>query len=336
MPLGGTEAKGLDGDQMREGRASRTAEYMALFRALESARPAAERLFEDRLAKAFLAARFRFVVALSGIPLAGALVRAFIDHRWPGARTSAVARTRFIDEAAEKALASGIRQAVILGAGFDARAYRLRDMGRAAVFEVDHPATSAAKRTVVETALASVPRHVRFVTVDFNAEPLPTAMLTTGFDPTRPTLFIWEGVTNYLTADAVDATLRWCASASAGSQVLFTYIHQQIFDAPQAFGDTERLFATLGAAGERWTFGLDPSDLSGFLEQRGLTLVQDVGASDYRARYFGPSASRMRGYEFYRIAVACVPEPPPNMREAAQQCVPADVPAASTRRQSRG
>jgi methyltransferase (TIGR00027 family) len=308
---------------------------MALFRALESARPGAEGLFEDRLAKAFLAPRFRFVVALSRIPLAGVFIRAFIDYRWPGARTSAVARTRFIDEAVEKALASGIRQVVILGAGFDARAYRLRDMAEAAVFEVDHPATSAAKQTVVEAALGAVPGHVRFIAVDFNAEPLPSAMLTAGFDPNRPTLFIWEGVTNYLTADAVDATLRWCASASAGSQVLFTYIHRQILDAPQAFGDTERLFATLGAAGERWTFGLDPAQLSGFLAQRGLTLVQDVGASDYRARYFGLAASRMRGYEFYRIAVACVPEPPPNRREAAQQCAPADVPVTSARNQSR-
>jgi O-methyltransferase involved in polyketide biosynthesis len=89
--------------------------------------------------------------------------------------------------------------------------------------------------------------------------------------------------------------------------VLFTYVHAQVLDQPQAFAGTERLFATLSAAGECWTFGLNPASLHSFLTQRGLVLEADVGASEYRARYFGRPADRMRGYEFYRIAVARVP-----------------------------
>ena len=138
-------------------------------------------------------------------------------------------------------------------------------MARAAVFEVDHPSTSTAKRTIVQAVCASVPRHVRFVPVDFNSEPLQSAMNAAGYDPCRRTLFIWEGVTNYLSEGAVDGTLRWCARAAAGSTVLFTYVDRQVLDAPQAFHGTEKLFATLRAAGERWTFGLDPSCLSSFL-----------------------------------------------------------------------
>ena len=180
---------GSDGDRMKKGRASRTAEYMALFRALEATRPADRRLFEDRFAAAFLSPRLRFVVGLSKVPLAGGLVRAYIDHQWPGARTSAVARTRFIDDAAEEALRSAAEQVVILGAGFDARAYRIAAMARAAVvFEVDHPSTSAAKRTIVQAVLSSVPRHVRFVPLDFNAEPLQGTMSAAGYDPCRRTL----------------------------------------------------------------------------------------------------------------------------------------------------
>jgi methyltransferase (TIGR00027 family) len=292
---------------MKEGQASRTAEYMALFRALEAAVPTDRRLFEDPFAAAFLPRRLRLVASLSSVPPVGALVRAYIDHRWPGVRTSAIARTRFIDDAAEAAIRSGIEQVVILGAGFDARAYRLAAMARVTVFEVDHPATSAAKRKVVEAALASPPRHVRFVAIDFNADSLPTTMSSAGFDPRLRTLFLWEGVTNYLSEEAVDGTLRWCASAAAGSQVLFTYVHRRVLDTPQAFEGTKNLFATLHAAGERWTFGLDPSHVSGFLAERGLALDQDIGAADYRARYFGRAASRMRGYEFYRIALASVP-----------------------------
>jgi len=291
---------------MREGEASRTAAYMALFRALESTLPAGRRLFQDPFAYAFLPSRLRSVVNLSRIPLAGALVRAYIDRRWPGARTSAVARTKFIDDATEAALRSGVMQVVILGAGFDSRAYRIPGVARAVAFEVDHPFTSARKRRGIETALGSLPRHLRLVPIDFNAEVLSHAMSAAGYDLSQRTLFIWEGVTNYLTEPAVDATLRWCACAAAGSTVLFTYVHRQVLDSPEVFEGTQRLFATLRAAGERWTFGLDPSGLRAFLAERGLRLDEDVGASEYRAICFGPASRHMRGYEFYRIAVARV------------------------------
>src|SRR5262245_33166906 len=208
--------------------ASRTAEYMALFRALASARPAARRLFEDRFARAFLRPRLRFVVGLARLPLVGRLVPAFIDHRWPGARTSGVARTRFIDDVIEANLGAGTEQVVMLGAGFDARAYRIPAMAKAVVFEVDHPATSAAKKARVEAALGAVPRHVHFVAIDFNTEPLASTMSVAGFDVARRALFVWEGVTNYLAEDAVDATLRWCATAAASSIVVFTYVDRRV------------------------------------------------------------------------------------------------------------
>jgi O-methyltransferase involved in polyketide biosynthesis len=119
-------------------------------------------------------------------------------------------------------------------------------------------------------------------------------------------LFIWEGVTNYLNEAAVDMTLRWCAAAAVGSTVIFTYIDKKIFDQPQAFFGGAKMTAMVRAVGEPWTFGLEPAQLTNFLNQRGLLLQQDVGASDYRAKYYGAAAQRMRGYEFYRIAVADV------------------------------
>jgi len=295
---------------MKKGQASRTAEYMALFRALESTRPGEGHLFEDRFAAAFLALPLRLVAGLSRLPVAHACICRYIDHRWPGARTSAVARTRFIDDQAALALGSGIAQVVILGAGFDSRAYRIPGMAQVVVFEVDHPATSRAKRQGVETRLGAVPPHVHFVPIDFNTERLPETIAAAGFDSRRRTLFIWEGVTNYLTEAAVEATLRWCAKAASGSTIVFTYVHRDVLDRPHAFRGTARLFTTLLASGEGWTFGLDPASLSSFVAHCGLALERDVGASDYRACYFGGAACEMRGYEFYRIAVARVPGSP--------------------------
>jgi O-methyltransferase involved in polyketide biosynthesis len=73
---------------------------MAFFRALETARAPGERVCDDPLATAFLGPSLRLVAALARWPPAGALVRDYVDRRWPGALTSAVARTRFIDDVA--------------------------------------------------------------------------------------------------------------------------------------------------------------------------------------------------------------------------------------------
>jgi methyltransferase (TIGR00027 family) len=291
---------------MREGRPSRTAEYMALFRALEHGRPPGTRLFTDPFARAFLGPRLRSLVTLSALPGFADLICGVIDRRWPGARTSAIARTRLIDDRVDAAIAEGAEQLVLLGAGFDSRPYRLAGCARLAVFEVDHPATQARKCLVVGDVIGERASWVRFVPTDFDRDSIETTLPAAGYDRTRPTLFIWEGVTNYLTDSAVDHTLRWCARAVPPSQIAFTYVAQAVLDDPAAFFGTARLFATLDASGERWTFGLDPSRVAGYLGERGYRLDEDLGAAEYRARYFGPASAGMRGYEFYRVASAHV------------------------------
>lgn len=288
---------------MREGHASRTAEYMALFRALESSRPESTRLFEDPLARTFLTRPLSAVAGLAAVPGVGRALPWIIDRRVPGARSSGVARTRLIDDAITAALRDRIEQVVILGAGFDCRAYRLPGLRGVSVFEVDHPDTLAIKRSALEGASVAS-SHVRFVPTDFNQRDLPLAMASAGYRESARTFFLWEGVTNYLTDAAVDATLRWCARAAPGSRVLFTYVHRDVLTKPGAFFGTEKLFASLEKFGEKWTFGIEPSELRQFLAERGLALETDLGASEYRERYFGTAARAMRGYEFYRIAIA--------------------------------
>ena len=293
---------------MKEGQASRTAEYMALFRALESSLPAERRLFDDPLARTFLGPSLAFVARLARLPGLCDPVLRIIDNRWPGARTSGVARTRFIDDAVVAALAEQTEQLVVLGAGFDSRAYRLPGLRNVAVFEVDHPDTLSRKRTALTRALGAIPEHVRFVASDFNQDDLEQAMAAAGYRESARTLFLWEGVTNYLSEAAVDATLRWCSRAAPGSRLLFTYVERSVLEDPRSFFGTEKLFATLAAAGEAWTWGIEPCALAEFLAQRGLSLEQDVGAEEYRRLYWGDRAHTMRGYEFYRIAVAGVGE----------------------------
>jgi len=275
---------------------------MALFRAVETARPAGSRLFTDPFATRFLRPAYLLVARLARFPVLRSLVVRRIDGLVPGARTSAVARTRLIDDALAAALTS-IDQVVILGAGYDCRAYRIPALAPLPVFEVDHPDTLGEKqRRLAGHDVA----HVRFVGTDFDRRSAADALAATDYEVARRTFFIWEGVTNYLSATAVDATFRWLGTAAAGSTVAFTYVHRSVLDAPGTFEGAEDLLRELVRLGEPWTFGLDPAETRAYLRARGLTLVEDLGADEYRRRYLAGRPDGRRGYAFYRVALATV------------------------------
>jgi len=291
---------------MKQNQASHTAEYMALFRALENFRPSNVRLFEDRFALEFLTPSLRTVARMSRYPFFSFFIPWPIDWRWPGARSSGIARTRFIDDALLKILQEGIQQVVILGSGFDCRAYRIPGIDRTHVYEVDYPNTLAAKRQHLKRVLGRLPQHAVFAEIDFNQQQLKDILLVSGFDPTCPSCFIWEGVTNYLTKQAVDATLQFISTTAAGNQIIFTYVHQGVLDNSDEFEGTRNLMRLLQEDDEPWTFGLYPSEITEYLMTRGFQLLEDIGSIDYRARYMGQKGRHLHGYEFYRIARACV------------------------------
>lgn len=290
---------------MQPTRTSRTAEAMALFRALETARAKRARLFDDPFAADFLPPGLRRLARLAKLPLPRALLRRYLERRFPGALTSGVARTRLIDDWARAHVAAGARQAILLGAGFDARAWRLAAFAGLPVFEVDHPATAAEKRRRL-AALGVDAARVVSVTLDFDRETLPDALARSGFDPALRSLVIWEGVTNYLTAEAVGEVLAWAGRLAAGSGFVFTYVDAAVLREPDRFIGAARVLREVAATGEPWTFGFDPSGLPRALSEHGLVLLEDLGADDYRARYFGAAAVGMRGYAFYRAANARV------------------------------
>ena len=188
-------------------RASLTAEYMALFRAIESSRPPDSRLFHDPFASLFIHQWRRWIYALAKHDPGRKLVEWLLDRQSPGARAAGIGRTKWIDDAVTRALETS-SQFVLLGAGFDTRAYRLPAAERVTTFELDQCETSRAKQAILRSKTVSLPKHVQFVTVDFNKQSISDALSSAGFDAKRPTCFLWEGVTNYLSAEAVDQVLR--------------------------------------------------------------------------------------------------------------------------------
>jgi len=276
---------------MRPGRPSRTAQHNALFRALEQRLPSP--LFRDPWARRFLRGRYR----LASLLPARAVARS-IDRRWPGPRAAVAVRTRYIDDLLVRALADGLEQVVILGAGFDSRAYRTPGIERTQVFEVDHPDTQVAKRR----RLGRPPSHVRFVPLRFGVEDPAVALAAAGLRREARTLFIWEGVTNYLDGQSVDATLRWIAVA--GSALAFTYVDARILDNSSSFASAAEDMAYVRRLGEPFTFGLDPARLPAYLAERGLDLLEDRALSDLARVYYGERSPETSAY-YHVVSARC-------------------------------
>jgi methyltransferase (TIGR00027 family) len=204
-----------------------------------------------------------------------------------------IVRTRFIDACLEAALSAGIDQVVMLGAGFDTRAYRFREALKGArVIELDHPDTQAVKIRRVAAALGSPPANLTYVTADLRVDDLGKALRGAGYEADRRTFFIWEGVTMYLPAEAVRSTLGWVASnAATGSAVVFDYTYMTAIEAMKNF-DISKLPAAAqkGAkrfmdmmSGEPWIFGLPDGGEREFLAGVGLGLRKMLGLNSPEA-----------------------------------------------------
>lgn len=293
---------------MKAGRPSSSAEAVALARALESSRSEGDRLFQDALAQSALSRSRWGLFQLLRSPVLGPLLLDLTDRLAPGVRGFPVARTRYIDDALIASLREGIDQVVILGAGYDSRAYRIAGIERARVFEVDHPDTQARKRALIDRILGRAPKHVCFVPIDFNRQGLGEALLMAGCSESRRAFFIWEGVTEYLSERAVDATLRYVADATEGdSRIVFTYMDRGVLSGTKHFPGASALVASSRLGSEPYTFGLEPSTLRRYLSERGFELIEDVAGAEFETRYFKPLGRRLRANEFQRTALARVP-----------------------------
>jgi methyltransferase (TIGR00027 family) len=284
---------------------------MAVQRALESARPASSRLFCDGFARHFVSRRWRLIIQASRVGAVRRMVEVLYDRlAGPGPRASAVARTRLIDDLITHALGS-VGQLVILGAGFDARAYRLPGLEKLTVFEVDHPVTQQAKRQ----ALASIPSpqasQVQLVPVDFERDGLGPALRAAGYRDDVPCLFVWEGVTNYLTPAAVDQTLGAVRGlAAVGSLLVFTYVDSAVLEGDDSlFPEARRWVKGVRRRGEPWTFGLDLAEVPDFLARRGFGLIRDLSTAEAGERYFRPLGRGEQGSRLYHVVMASAHAP---------------------------
>jgi len=277
---------------------------MALFRAIETVRPSHKRLFADPYATIFLDGGLKRAIKLSTLPFIGRLIPKIIQSKGPGALSSGIARTKYIDDLLEQTIRNGVRQVIILGAGFDTRALRLDLLHSVPVIEIDHPDTAKFKIDKLKEALGQLPQNVSYLQTDFNKQSLEDLASEHHLNLNIPTTIIWEGVTNYLTQQAVDKTFEFVKKFTIGSHIIFTYINKLVLDNPRSFVGTEKVLKNLSKNEECWTLGLKPEELPGYLTRFHLVLLEDLGAAEYRDKYMPDRKEISKGYEFYRVAFA--------------------------------
>ena len=273
---------------MRRNQTSLTAAGIAVARAIESEKPAGERVCFDPYARRFAPGWLYSLTALF-------VKIGYAERRGPGVVGFIVARDRYIDDVLQDILKNDLQQLVILGAGLDSRAYRFDGLkDRVKVFEVDHPATQADKLARVQAIFGMIPAHVSYVPVDFNTQTLQKRLEESGYDPTLKTLFIWQGVTMYLTEEAVKATLCFVVQQSAlGSAIVFDYIYRSVLEEVQKHGEVSNMRRYRFITGEGLIFGIEEGTVESFLKERGFRQVRDMNANGLRQAYFtGKNAGR--------------------------------------------
>lgn len=290
----------------------RSAEVVAMLRAVACKEAGATFAEGDRLARLFLRTPSRILV--DAMPQA--LLRALIERRSPGSYGFAIARTAYFDAALQDAVIGGAQQVVVLGAGYDSRALRFaQQLSETAVFEADHPATQERKRAILRRAGLTLPATHRFVPVDLNSDCLAAALSAAGFKSSKRTALLWEGVSYYLPPAAIARILAFAGGLAIGSTLTFDYAIKRFVEGDASTHGGPEVARWLECIGEPFRFGMEPEEAPLRLGEHGLDVLHDLSPRQIETRYLG-AGRRTLGHVRFLQAVT-------NGRDAAAAVAPA-------------
>jgi methyltransferase (TIGR00027 family) len=278
---------------VKEGQPSLTAFYVAFARAVAAHDPELARACDDNVSEHLLPRSLTWLIDRTRDHPHGLR---FLRRTALGMTEHLALRTRLIDDAVTSGVQAGARQLVVLGAGLDARAHRMPQLGGVTVFEVDHPSTQRFKRSKAR-AQPVLARELRYVPCDFERETFAAALASCAFDATLPTVWIWEGVTMYLPAPVVAQSL---AMISALSSVHSRLIASYLTPPPRSLRHLEALgLAVLGALSEPVHSHFKPVEMAALLASQRFFVVGDYRPRGVASRY---------GIRFPRLPLAAPSE----------------------------
>lgn len=207
---------------------------------------------QDSLAITLLSPTFKLIASCACI---GAVVLGIFNKKFPGIKHYFNARTLWLDELTYRCISKGFKQVVILGAGLDTRAYRMKfDQSDVTFFEVDKPAVISNKRDLIKTAKL---HEAIYVSCDFTKTDLRECLFEKGFNSAENTLFILEGLTYYLPQDVLDKLIEEIGSiGKSGDYIAMDYLIRNAFENPDKYQGLQDMMSTVAKKDEPWLSSL--------------------------------------------------------------------------------
>lgn len=293
---------------MKAGRPSDTAEAMAAARAFGSRVPGLEHILQDPFAEHFIGPRYwalHRLIRFGFAPLNLGMVSVY-DRVLPGAVGWVLTRHRYFDDAIEEAVRDGAKQVVLVGAGYDSRAFRLEALSDVRIFEVDHPDTQARKKKIVQRLFGELPKRVEYIPLNATRGDL-RRLPEHRFDRSSRSVFVLEGFLWYMPPKVARSILVAISEiAEPGSQVIFDYILPSVVDGTSVLEGAAQHRRYCERRGEPVLFGIEPQQLAEYLRQNGLRLIDDVGSDTLKVRYADQGRREIKISPFLRIARAQV------------------------------
>lgn len=220
----------------------------------------------------------------------------------PGIWGGMLCRKKYIDENLES-VSGSIESIVNLGAGFDTRAFRLESIKHINVWEIDQANNIKTKQKILSKIFGEIPSNLKLVSIDFDKEQIETTLASNNYSLNSKTFFILEGVTQYLTEEAIQSTFNFLSKAKSGSKLVFTYIIKEFLDGKNLYG-WERGYNIYVLKNKLWLFGIHPHECPEYLNKFGWKLIEDLSASDLKRKYIDKTGRNLSSIPIERIILA--------------------------------
>jgi len=251
---------------------------------------------------------FKFKLIYNLVPLN--FFKSFVEKRFPTSYHHLIARTKHVDKIFLEEIANGVEQIVILGAGYDSRAYRFSDrLAGIKVFELDFPGTQALKKKRLKKLFNKIPENVIHVPIDFTARTIEDVLKESEFDTKKRTFFIWEGVSMYLTEVAVDLVLKFVSeNAVSASSIVWDYAYKSFIDGKYIPKGGLEAAEHAKKNGEPYIFGVKRDEMPGFMKDRGFEIVSHLSPKDMENLYLRRKDGEIDGnvHQYINVVYATV------------------------------
>jgi methyltransferase (TIGR00027 family) len=293
----------MDKNKGIEQQASRTALSAAMVRHMVYKDAHPDFPGTDDLARLFLPPNIKSVLFFP-------FFRRILRRKFVGGYEYIYARTIHFDQLFRQALDEDIPQIVLMGAGYDTRAVRFEGQIKSTrIFELDAPYTQEQKQVELQKAGIAVSSQVTYVPVNFSQQSLDKALLASGFDPAARTLFLWEGVTFYLSAEDVARMLEFIrVHSGAGSQLVFDYSYRSAIDGTVDYYGAKETAQAVSEDREPFTFGIEEGTIESYLVSHGFSVIAHYDPEEFAQTYLTSSGGERLGAPYGFVCnVICEP-----------------------------